>query len=86
MDSNGNLLFYNSYLHFKVDSIGEYNDTWISDIEETSDGDILCYGEAYYKHRYSWLLKTDKNGNVKKTDLNFVFDQMDPKKTVVALS
>ena len=85
MDGNGNLLFYNSYLHFTVDSIGEYNDTWISDIEETVDGDILCYGEAYYKRRYSWLLKTDKNGNVKKTDLNLVFDQMDPKKNLLLL-
>ena len=31
------------------------------------------------------VVKTDKNGNVKKTDLNLVFDQMDPKKNLLLL-
>lgn len=85
MDSNGNILFYNSYLHFKVDSIGEYNDTRITDIEETSEGDILCYGGAYYKRHYTWLLKTDKDGIVKKSILNSFSDSINLVKNTLLL-
>jgi hypothetical protein len=85
MDSNGNLLFYNSYLHFIVDSIGEYNDTRITDIEETSEGDILCYGGAYYERHYTWLLKTDKDGIVKKLNVNSVTAPVDIYKSNLVL-
>ncbi|MBK8700771.1 MAG: hypothetical protein IPN29_15010 [Saprospiraceae bacterium] len=74
MDKYGNILFYKSYSHFNADSLDDHTTSRISDIEESPDGDLICIGGTQYHRSYTWLLKTDRDGNIKESVVNNAID------------